>query len=209
MADAPRRASGTEGYAEEATALVERYESLDFARVHRDLMHLFPAPPADVIDIGAGTGRDAAALAALGHRVVAVEPTAELRTLARRLHPDPEIAWVDDALPDLAQVRRRGDCFDLVLLSAVWMHLDAAERRRAMPVLARLARPGGLVALSSRHGPVPPGRRMFEIDPAETRALAEAAGLQTVHQGERNDGFKRDGVRWSVLAFRKGTEPGG
>jgi protein-L-isoaspartate O-methyltransferase len=32
-----------------------------------------------VLDIGSGTGRDAAGLAAMGHSVVAVEPTAELR----------------------------------------------------------------------------------------------------------------------------------
>jgi hypothetical protein len=31
------------------------------------------------LDIGAGTGRDAAGFAALGHRVLAVEPTAALR----------------------------------------------------------------------------------------------------------------------------------
>jgi hypothetical protein len=77
--------SGTEGYAAEAEALVAQYESLSFADVRRPVRHLFPTAPCGVVDIGAGTGRDAAGFTALGHRVVAVEPTAELRTRAASL----------------------------------------------------------------------------------------------------------------------------
>jgi protein-L-isoaspartate O-methyltransferase len=81
------KVSGTEGYATEAESLVSQYESLSFADVHRPVCHLFPTEPCDIVDIGAGTGRDAAGFAAIGHRVVAVEPTAELRTRAASLHP--------------------------------------------------------------------------------------------------------------------------
>ena len=127
------RASGTEGYAEAANALVKQYEGLTFADVHRDTLHLIPKTPGRVLDIGAGTGRDAAALAALGHSVVAVEPTPELRAEGQRLHAAAAIAWIDDALPDLRQLPEGAGRFDLVMLSAVWMHLDPDQRRRAMP----------------------------------------------------------------------------
>jgi len=50
------------------------------------------------------------------------------------LHPSPMIEWVDDSLPDLAVVRARGEEFDVVLQSAVWMHLDELQRRQAMPM---------------------------------------------------------------------------
>ncbi|MFD6880629.1 MULTISPECIES: class I SAM-dependent methyltransferase [unclassified Streptomyces] len=95
-----------------------------FAEVHREVLHLFPSQPCSVLDIGAGSGRDAAALAARGHRVVAAEPTAEPRSLGRRLHSDQKIEWVDDALPRLTTLTARGGRFDLILLTAVWMHLD-------------------------------------------------------------------------------------
>ena len=58
------------------------------------------------------------------------------------------------------------------------------------------------MTLSLRHGPVPAGRRMFDVSPAETRALAARHGLSTVYEKERPSVFNADGVWWDVLAFR-------
>jgi SAM-dependent methyltransferase len=135
------RISGTEGYAEEAEVLFVQYESIKFADIHRQVLQLVPAVPSRILDVGAGTGRDAAGFAALGHRVLAVEPTAALRIGAMARHPSPRIEWVDDSLPELATVLRRGESFDVVMLTAVWMHLDERQRRRAMPNVANLVRP--------------------------------------------------------------------
>ena len=195
------RASGTEGYAETADALVTQYESISFADVHRDMLHLLPASPCRALDIGAGTGRDAAALAGHGHQVTAVEPTAELRAHGERLHRDAAIEWIDDSLPDLAHVAPKGERFDLIVLSAVWMHLDAAQRRRAMRRIGELVAAGGLVLLSLRHGPVPEGRRMFEGSGEETAALAAEFGLHLRHRTERPAVLRQPGVTWTHLAF--------
>ena len=151
------RASGTEGYGETAAERVKQYESIPFAQVHRHMMHLFPTTPSQVIDIGAGTGRDAAGFADLGHAVTAVEPTPELRAAAKRLHPHPAITWMDDSLPDLERVHALEKRYDLVMLTAVWMHLDRPQRERAMGRVAALVRRGGMMGLSLRHGPVPAG----------------------------------------------------
>ncbi len=198
--------NGTQGYGETADVLVTQYESRTFADVHRGLLPLLPAAPARALDIGAGTGRDAAALAALGHSVLAVEPTPEMRAHGQRLHPSPAIEWLDDSLPELAhvlaRVRARDQRFDLVMMTAVWMHLDEAERTRAMSCVAELIAPGGLMTLSLRHGPVPAGRRMFDVSPDETRALAARHGLATVYEKARPSVFNADGVWWDVLAFR-------
>ncbi|HEY3678859.1 MAG TPA: class I SAM-dependent methyltransferase [Bradyrhizobium sp.] len=196
--------SGTEGYAEEAEDLFKRYESIPAADTHEQVAHLIPASPSYILDIGAGTGRDAAWFAELGHRVVAVEPTDAMRLPAMKLHPQANIEWLDDSLPDLAAVRCRRELFDLIWLSAVWMHFDAAQRRQAMENLAALLRSGGAMIMRVRHGPVPPGRRMFEIPDAETIELAAQQGLQTVlHQrAESAQAANRDaGVSWTHLAF--------
>ena len=53
------KVSRTEGYAETADRLVEQYESRTFADVHKSILHLIPTTPCRVLDVGAGTGRDA------------------------------------------------------------------------------------------------------------------------------------------------------
>src|SRR5436853_52075 len=84
-------------------------------------------PPGWVLDIGSGTGRDAAALAAMGHRVIAAEPTDEIRVRAAALHPSPQIEWLDDSLPDLRHALGLGRQFDVVMMTAVLMHLDEPQ----------------------------------------------------------------------------------
>jgi SAM-dependent methyltransferase len=200
-----RSVSGTEGYATEADALARQYESITFADAHRPYLHLIPTTPARVLDIGAGTGRDAGALAEMGHQVVAAEPTAEMRAHAMRLHPSPRIEWVDDSLPDLAVLTVCGETFDLVMMTAVWMHLDDEQRRCAMPNVARLVRTGGTLILSLRYGPVPAGRRMFVVTSEETIAFAANANLALTHRFDKQPGgFGRADVSWTKLAFEKG-----
>jgi SAM-dependent methyltransferase len=203
------RISGTEGYADEAEELFKCYESFSAADAHQAVLHLIPAAPSRILDIGSGTGRDAAWFAAMGHRVVAVEPTDAMRIPAMALHPSPRIEWLNDSLPDLADLLARGEKFDVVMLTAVWMHLDTQQRRNAMPNVASLARTGGAVIMTLRHGPVPPGRRMFEVSSQETTELARMQGLQPVmnlsveSSGEQN---RIAGITWTKLAFVKARE---
>lgn len=199
--DSIRRARGTTGYAGAADALAVQYEEVTFGEVHRDVLGLVPAEPVRILDIGAGTGRDAAALAALGHDVVAVEPTAELRAHGQRIHAGSAIGWVDDLLPELA-LRQHPGRFDAIFATAVWMHLDAGERGQAMARIAALLMPGGRFFVNLRHGPVPEGRHMFDVSAAETVELGAAHRLRTVLSSERADLHGRDSVRWSSLVLQ-------
>lgn len=194
------------GYAQEADDLFARYESRAAAEVHKRWSHLFPNPPARILDIGAGTGRDAAWFVSLGHSVLAVEPTDELRLRAQKLHPEPEITWLDDALPELLEVHARGETFDLILMNAVWMHFNEAEREAGMKHLAPLLNPRGRIAMTQRHGPIPEGRRMFEVSGDETVALAARFGLvNLMHEriGSVAAENKARGIEWTKLVFEK------
>ncbi len=194
---------GTQGYGDEAERLAAQYEGVDFASIYRDVAHLIPAAPRLVLDIGAGSGRDAASLAALGHSVVAVEPTPAMREIGRKLHAESAIAWIDDGLPGLDAVRARRERYAFVMLSAVWMHLDAHEREAAMPIVAGLLDDDGRIFLSLRHGPVPAGRRMFDVSAVETITLAGMNGLTLAHYREQPDMLGRPEVRWSFLVFER------
>src|SRR5258708_1554221 len=202
------RISGTEGYAEAAEALLKT--RLPFEDLHRPILHLIPSTPARILDIGSGPGHDAAAFAAMGHRVVAVEPTEQLRLPAMALHPSPLIEWVDDSLPHLRFVVESGDTFYLVMLNAVWMHLDEWQRQTAMPVAASVFTAWATLIMSLLHCPVPSGRRIFALTAVETIELARAAGLRLVIN-VRTDSVqpanRAAGVTWTRLAFVPSTQP--
>ncbi|MDP3857039.1 MAG: class I SAM-dependent methyltransferase [Stagnimonas sp.] len=194
----------TSGYSESAQALIAQYESVAFEDVHGPVLHLYPLAPASVLDIGAGTGRDAAALARRGHAVTAVEPTPELAAWGRANHPR-SIRWIDDRLPRLDAVLALGERFDFILLTAVWMHLDTAQQREAMRTIASLAAPGGRISMTLRHGPVPEGRRMFDVTGDDVSALAAGFGLQALHHAAASDAQKRPDVSWTFLVLEAMT----
>jgi protein-L-isoaspartate O-methyltransferase len=180
--------------------LAERYEALQFNAVHGPILHLLPTVSSRILDIGAGTGRDAAAFAALGHHVVAVEPTDGLRQAAMEKHAQSPIEWVDDGLPLLERVLARGEKYDVIMLTAVWMHLDALQRAQGMETLSALLAPKGLAIFMLRHGPVPAGRRMFDVSWPETMALGErhglAAAFETSQPALSQENWQA-GVTWS------------
>ena len=191
-----------EEYAHDAERLFESFEEVSSAEVYADVAHLLPALPSRIADIGAGTGRDAAWFAAQGHNVLAVEPTKFFRAAGMALHSSPQIEWVGDALPDLERTLARGEVFDRVILCAVWQHLCDEERARAMPNLARLIAPDGLLIMSLRHGPDEPG--CYPSRREDVVALAAASGLELVFAGEAESvhpASRALGVTRTWLAF--------
>jgi len=200
MAEVP----GTAGYAAEAPDLMQRYERGDTARLHRPVLHLMPQPPAHVLEIGAGTGRDAAWFAARGFTVTAVEPVDALREGAMRLHTVETIRWIDDGLPELKSIAGEHEAYDLVMLTAVLMHLDAPQRLGAMRTIAQLVRPGGVIMLYMRHGPVPEGRTMFDVTAEEIKAISAPLDLTPIFELlDEPDGRSRPGVSWTRLVLQK------
>jgi SAM-dependent methyltransferase len=195
---------GVSGYAEIASRFRELSESIDFREIHRCILHLVPEPRATVLDIGAGTGRDAAALAAMGHLVVAVEPMEPFLADARAMHRSPGIRWISDSLPGLRALTSAGK-FDFVLCHAVWQHLSNAERAEAIARVAALLKPKGVFALGLRHGPPGGGTHYFPASAAETVALAASVNLTAELCLERQPSAlpSKTQVTWTRLAFRK------
>jgi SAM-dependent methyltransferase len=193
-----------EAYEAAATSdLIDRFEAISPLRLYEHVLDLFPAAPCRVADIGAGTGRDAAWMASKGHLVTAVEPVRALRQAGMALHAATAIEWVDDSLPDLRTLSRCRQ-FDCLLLSAVWQHLDDAQRSEALHVLAGVTAPGGLVVMSLRHGRGASDRRVFEVVPEETVGAAREHGFKLVRRRAADSvqaGNRSNGVHWTWLAF--------
>ena len=188
-------------YEQNASQLVTQYESLAFEDVHAALLDLLPQPGATVLDVGAGSGRDAAWFASRGYDVVAVEPSDAMRNHGRALHPSPRIHWLCDSLPELAQVRRLGLTFDLILLSAVWMHVPPASRARALRKLATMLSPSGRIAISLRLGEPDTARAMHEVTLHELSSLSQQFGLRLIRATDSADRLGRSGLAWCTAVL--------
>ncbi len=190
------------GYDASAHSLVPRYEHHSFEAIHAPVLDLLPGTAGSVLDVGAGSGRDVAWFAARGHQVLAVEPSAVMRAAGKACHGSARIRWIDDSLPALDKVLRSKLSFDLVWLSAVWMHVPPGVRTRAFRKLVSAMRSGGSMMLSLRQGPPPPGRPMATATASEVEALARQHGLQTIRTERRQDAGGRADIWWEVIWLR-------
>tara|TARA_R110002072_G_scaffold214062_3_gene371216 strand:+ start:69 stop:485 length:417 start_codon:yes stop_codon:yes gene_type:complete len=131
MASSRKAKSANRFYDDHAQRLFEQYQSLSFDRIHSDWLHHLSSQPGLALDVGAGSGRDAEALAKRGWQVIAVEPSDRLRALGQAHTIGDDISWLNDTLPSMNLVRHLSQRFQLILVSAVWMHLDYDEQKRA------------------------------------------------------------------------------
>lgn len=200
------------GYEEAANGdFIERVEAISSADLLMPVSKHLPKQPSHVLDVGAGTGRDAAWFASLSHTVLAVEPVDALREAGMAKHLSPKISWLKDALPELSHTISLRQKFNFIILCAVWQHLGAADRRGALSALRRVTVDGGKVVISIRHGPGAPTRPVFPANVADTVRWAEAEGFfivdETITQSVQSGNHKA-GVTWTWLVLQAQTSGG-
>ena len=200
MAKTPRQMGRYEGDA--GRALAERYESIDPDAIHAWFADHLPPPPAAVLDVGAGSGRDAAWFAAKGYEVVAVDPSATMLAEARQRHPASRVSWIRDCLPSLDRVVGRGLSYDVILLNAVWMHVRPDKRQRAFRKLISHLKPGGLIIFALRVGGNDAADGMFPSSAAEIESLARRHGAMVLAGNATPDSLGRPGTRWEQVALQ-------
>ena len=152
--------------------LAELYLSKSFEQVHQPwLEYLTPIlnkTDARMLDLGAGAGRDSKYMAQQGTSnnisVTAIEPAAMLAELGKQHTQGLNVRWLQDSLPDLITVTKQEVSFDLILLSAVWMHIPETQCSRSLRKLANLLKPGGKLVISLRHGSSGDERNMLSAN---------------------------------------------
>ncbi|MCO5344061.1 class I SAM-dependent methyltransferase [Aeromonas veronii] len=189
-----------------ATELATRYQQVSARAVHGDWLTLLEpwllAAPRRLLDVGAGSGRDAAFLAELhqGNMVVAVEPCQALAVQGQCHTCEAAVAWVNDAMPALSRVT---GTFDLILLSAVWMHLPPKSRPLALARLHELLSPDGYLVLSLRQvisEQEMRERAMYPVAVDEVERLALEGGMTLLHVSEpQGDALARSDLSWQSL----------
>ena len=198
-------------YNQHATTLADQYLSKTFAEVHRSWLHLLTPilnkPNARILDLGAGAGRDSRYLAEQGQAnhidVTAIEPADSLADIGRAQTQGLNVSWLNDSLPALENVTAQEISFDLILLSAVWMHIPASLRARSLRKLANLLKPGGKLVISLRHGKSTDARVMHEVCSDELTNLGKTVGLFPIFTTDtEHDRLGRSEVHWQTVVLQ-------
>ncbi|MGK2232595.1 class I SAM-dependent methyltransferase [Colwellia polaris] len=206
-------------YNNNADELAKQYLSKSFDEVHQSWSQFLPAvienPNARILDLGAGAGRDVkhiAELAASTHddknniQIFAVEPAKTLAEIGALQTSGLNVKWLVDSLPSLSHLTKQEISFDLILLSAVWMHVPPSERARAIRKLSNLLKPGGKLVISLRHGQTDEEkkqRKMHNVCADELIRLAADAGLFTkLETPKEEDQLGRNHVSWQTVVLQ-------
>jgi SAM-dependent methyltransferase len=160
---------GRDAYADIAAWYdVEHDHVTEDLECYQELLGMHVAARASVLEIGSGTGRIAAALAAAGYSVTGVEPSEAMRAASmKRLASLPERVARRVRVVSGTATRLELDSaepFDAALFGLnTFAHLTTlAERQQALAALAARLRHGGIVLL--------------DLDLAGPRRMAETAG---------------------------------
>lgn len=197
-------------YESHAHSLADGYEAVSFGDVHTELQRIleqeFAGRTLSVLDIGAGTGRDAAWLAARGHHIIAVEPSPSMRKIGQAFHPAKTIEWLDDTLPLLSRLQERGERFDLIVMSAVWMHVRPIDRATGMRSALRLLAPDGFLYMTLRIGPDDATRGIYPVSFRDLKSVADQFGAATEVLDEKPDLLGRHEIHWVSLRITPAAE---
>lgn len=132
-----------------------------------DLLALLPWIPAGPIcDIGCGNGRLAAALAAYGLPVTALDVERELIAHNRQRYGE-DIDWVQS---DIRNYRMQRESYAAIFCLNVFPFIPNGERARLIGRLKAAVRPGGLMVMTG----------LSERDPAASTRLARSANRVSI-----------------------------
>lgn len=175
-------------------------------------------PGQQVLDVGSGSGRDLAALLALGLDAYGVEPHAGMRAQALRQHPALQGRLIEGGLPGLGRpfAEQAPQGFDAVVCAAVLMHLPPPQLPAALAALVAALRPaGGRLLLSvpemagERLQSQPDrqcdtdGRAFWNHAPQALIATLGGLGLQRIEQRHSDVVLASSGTRWHTLVLER------
>jgi SAM-dependent methyltransferase len=192
-------------YTDNALKVAREYDSVSFEDVHGHWWNKlvddkFTEKRLRILDVGAGSGRDSAFLLNQGHDVVAIEPSKGMQ--AHLLAKLPDLNVIANPLPMEQNIQ--GKPFDLILLSAVWMHIRPEFRERAFNWLENHLSKGGRLIIFLRHGPFSDGRKEHPVSADEIKAYALSHGLVLTTSNESEvDLLGRGEVFWETVIISK------
>ena len=175
-----------------------------------------------VLDVGAGSGRDVAAMLHGGYDAFGVEPNEQMLATALELHPALQGRIEQAMLPNLGRPfsGRLSGGFDAVVCSAVLMHLEPAEIPHALESMVAQLR---AIAIDDVQGDFPAlllslprldpsrliaqrdadGRRFHNHDAEHLRDQLSKLGLSLEWSIDSDAMSATTGTLWKSMVFRR------
>ena len=198
-------------YENHVAELAERYDSADMEQPHKQLLTIF-APGAKLLEIGCGSGRDAAFLLAKKRNIQCIEPSRQMiqETLQRR----PELGgrlFAGSVPGNLPENLYRPRYYDGVYAMAVLMHLKQEALAPTFSLFYTLIKPQGRLFFSvplgrpdlKKSGYDPQGRYFLLLPEKDWVSMAEAAGFTGIKTTKNSDGLGRGAITWLTCTGEK------
>ena len=214
-----------DSYNTQASAYADRYEAADMSALHRLLLRHLPER-CRVLEIGCGSGRDAAFLLAHGYDVTATDASPSMLALAAQRHPElaSRLHLLSYPCSLSLGVERAGVRVDYtppttapqapynaILSVATLMHVPDQELFECATQIRDLLADDGILVLqlSLGRGGLSQGRddagRLYnERPPEEVQLLFERLGFRLVAREDSPDFMSRD-IQWYTLVFQRAT----
>jgi SAM-dependent methyltransferase len=195
-------------YDAHAREMSARYETANLSHLHGLLLRHLPGKGASILELGCGSGRDAAFLHANGYEVTAVDASAGMVAEVTRIHPElsGRVSCAAIPFPSDSPLLRR--TFDAVVSIGMFMHLPDAGLSDTVLQIRRMLRPGGVLFVDVSVGRTGlrderdgTGRLFRQRPPGELQMLFERCGFTLVAHYESPDAFDRPALRWASLVF--------
>jgi ubiquinone/menaquinone biosynthesis C-methylase UbiE len=95
------------------------------------------------LDLGCGTGRDATMALRAGFQYLGVDLSKGMLKVARKLNPKAAFREMD-----VVELKSPDIFFDFVWASAIFLHLDSLELKKALSEMKRVLKPNGLAFIA-------------------------------------------------------------
>lgn len=112
-----------------------------------------------------------------------------------------KVTWKSDTLPELPSINE--NTYDVILISAVWMHLTKEQQSQSLKRLSTLLNDNGILVITLRHGEFNDGRKAFDVNAARLIEEAKAFHLTVFYTDNDTDQLNRPDVCWETVVFTR------
>jgi cyclopropane fatty-acyl-phospholipid synthase-like methyltransferase len=196
-------------YQENAEALAERYEGAEVSELQKHLAKTFDLSD-KILEIGCGSGRDAAFMHQQGFDVTAVDGASTMIENAVLLHPE-LVGRIREVILPNGLKSFAEQSFDGIYSIATLMHLDLEEIKVSLGYISKLLTRGGkfYFSVSIARDDVNSdsfdlkGRRFTTLSEKEWEDLCQSAGLSKLSSTYSSDGLGREAIIWLTCIMKK------